>query len=349
MSADAPVAPAPPGLLADPRDRRVLRYALGATLAMAVAMGFAWDLSFIVPILTLMLLASPAPRPTLRAGVALVTTIAFACFVGLWAIKYLLNFMWAFFPILGLLLLGVFLAKARGTSPFLIIWLLIAVLLLPMVAVQSPNLAYFLVRGLVLGAVITLLVVWTAHVLVPDAPAPVAASAPPPSPPRLDDGTAQALALTQTLVVLPLLVLFHLFEWTGAILVLIFVALLSLQPGFASSFRAGKAMLVGNALGGVTAIVMFGFLTVVPEYPFLILLTLLAGLFFGSRLMSDRPTAPLYGMAYSTLLLVIAMTTSTEGDARAKVYDRLLQMGLAVLYVVIAFGLIEHWRRTRRG
>ena len=45
MSADAPVAPAPPGLLADPRDRRVLRYALGATLAMAVAMGFAWSTS----------------------------------------------------------------------------------------------------------------------------------------------------------------------------------------------------------------------------------------------------------------------------------------------------------------
>jgi hypothetical protein len=348
MSADT--ATARRGVLSDPRDRRVLRYALGATLAMAVALGFAWDLSFIVPILALMLLASPAPRPTFRAGVGLVATISFACYVGLWAIKYLLNFMWAFFPILGLLLLGVFLARAKGTSPFLIIWLLIAVLLLPMVAVQSPDLARFTVRGLILGAVVSLLVVWTAHALVPDAPtpgAPVGASSAPPPPPAPADAEAQAI--TQTLVVLPLLVLFHLFEWTGAILVLIFVALLSLQPGFASSFRAGKAMLVGNAMGGAAAIVMFAFLTVVPEYAFLILLTLLAGLFFGSRLMSDRPTAPLYGMAYSTLLLVIGMTTSIAGEARAKVYDRLFQMGLAVLYVVIAFGLIEHWRRTRRG
>jgi hypothetical protein len=280
-----------------------------------------------------------------------VATIAFACFVGLWVIKYLLNFLWAFFPVLGLLLLGVFLAKARGTSPFLIIWLLIAVLLLPMVAVQSPDLARFIVRGLILGAVVNLLVVWTAHALVPDpsTPAAVAAPSPLPAPPAIKDAEAQILAITQTLVVLPVLILFHLLEWTGAILALIFVALLSLQPGFASSFRAGKAMLVGNAMGGVAAIVMFGFLTVVPEYAFLILLTLLAGLFFGSRLMSDRPTAPLYGMAYSTLLLVIGMTTSMAGDARAKVYDRLFQMGLAVLYVVTAFGLIGRWRQARKG
>jgi hypothetical protein len=348
MSADAPGVPATRGFLADPRDRRVVRYAFGATLGMAVAMGFAWDLSFVVPLLALMLLASPAPRPSLAKGLAFVATIAVACFAGLWVIKYLLSYTWVFFPVLGLLLVGVFLAKARGASPFLITWLLIALLVLPMVAVQSPGLAFVIVRGLVLGAAVTLLVVWTAHVLVPDPPLPGPGGAKPPAPPT-PPGEAGRLALTQTVVVLPILVLFHLFEWTGGVLVLIFVALLSMQPGFASNFKGGQALLVGNALGGVAAIGMFGLLTVVPEFAFLVLLTLLAGLFFGSRLMSDRPTAPLFGMAYSTLLLVIGMTTSTTGDAKAKVYQRLFQIGLAVVYVVVAFGLIERWRSRRRG
>jgi hypothetical protein len=349
MSADAPGVPATRGLLADPRDRRVVRYAFGATLAMAVAMGLAWDLSFVVPLLSLMLLASPAPRPSLAKGFAFVATIAVACLAGLWVIKYLLSYTWVFFPVLGLLMLGVFLAKARGVSPFLVMWLLIALLLLPMIAVQSPDLALILVRGLVLGATATLLVVWTAHVLVPDPPlrGPVVGAKPPV--PAVPTGESARQALIQTLVVLPILVVFHLFEWTGAILVLIFVALLSMQPGFASGFKAGRALLAGNAMGGVAAIVMFGLLTVVPEFAFLVLLTLLAGLFFGSRLMSDRPTAPLYGMAYSTLLLVIGMTTSTTGDAKAKVYQRLFQIGLAVVYVVVAFGLIERWRSRRRG
>ena len=65
-------APATRGLLADPRDRRVVRYAFGATLAMAVAMGFAWELSFVVPILSLALLASPGPRPSIRKSVGFV-------------------------------------------------------------------------------------------------------------------------------------------------------------------------------------------------------------------------------------------------------------------------------------
>jgi hypothetical protein len=347
MFADAPGAPTIRGLLADPRDRRVVRYAFGATLAMAVAMGFAWDLSFVVPILSLMLLASPAPRPSLRKSVGFVATIAVACFASLWVIKYLLNFTWAFFAVLGLLLLGVFLAKARGASPFLILWLLIALLVLPMVAVQSPDMTLLIVRGLVLGAAVTLLVVWTAHVLVPDPPVgvPVREKPPAQAPTPAD---AARLALTQALVILPLVVLFHLFEWTGAILILIFVALLIMHPGFAVNVKAGRAMIAGNAMGGAAAIVMFALLTVVPEYAFLILLTLLAGLFFGSRLMSDRPNAPLYGMAYSTLLLVIGMT-STEGDTLAKVFQRLFQIGIAVLYVVLAFGLIERWGRTRRG
>lgn len=346
MSAESATIPGGRGLLTDPRDRRVLRYALGSTLAMAVAMGFAWDLSFVVPLLTLIHLASPAPRPGLGEGARVVGTIAVACFGGLWAVKYLLNFTWVFFPVIGLLLLGVFLARAR--IPFLGTWLLIAVLLLPLVAVQSPDQAVLFARGIVLGAAVTLIVVWTAHVLVPDPPGPVVRAVPPPAPAAAPADAGRA-ALTQTLVVLPPLVLVHLFEWTGGILVLIFVALLSTQPGFASSFRAGKAMLVANVIGAVAAIVMFGFLTVVPEYTFLILLTLLAGLFFGSRLMSDRPKAPLYGMAYSTLLLVIGNITSTAGDARAQVNDRLFQLALAVLYVVIAFGLIEWWRRDARG
>ncbi len=258
-----------------------------------------------------------------------------------------MNFTWVFFPVIGLLLVGVFLARARRVSPFLVTWLLIALLVLPLVAVQSPDLAVFFARGIVLGAAVSLIVVWTAHLVVPDPPGPGVRAAPPPVPAAAPADAAR-MALTQTLVVLPPLVLVHLFEWTGAILVLIFVALLSMQPGFASSFKAGKAMLLGNVIGGAAAIVMFALLTVVPEYAFLIVLTLLAGLFFGSRLMSDRPKAPLYGMAFSTLLLIIGNITSTAGDARAKVWERLFQLALAVLYVAIAFGLIERWHRSSR-
>ena len=85
-----------------------------------------------------------------------------------------------------------------------------------------------------------------------------------------------------------------------------------------------------------------------PEYVFLIVLTLLAGLMFGSRLFSGKPKAALYGMAFSTLLLVIGSTTSSSGEADAKVYTRIIQLMAAVIYVVIAFGLLEHFKNMRR-
>jgi hypothetical protein len=357
MSVEATALSPAHGLLANARNRRVLRYAVGATLAMALAMGVAWDLSFLTAVLSLTFLAAPGPPPSFRKGVGFLAVIAVSCIAGLWISKYLLGFPLIFFPAFGLLLLWLFYAKTGSAAPFLIMWLLIALLVVPMLAVQSPALARFVVAGIIVGAAATLLVVWVAHLLIPEPPTAVAtvtaakaktadtAAATPPTP-----AERFQTAWTITLVVMPVFVVFHIFEWVGGILILIFVALLSMQPGFAKDFKAGGALILGNVMGGIAAIAMFELLTIVPEYVFMLLLTLLTGLFFGSRLMSESPKAPLYGMAFSTLLLVIgSTTTSTTGDATTKVYSRILQMMVAVIYVVTAFGLIERYRRARDG
>lgn len=356
MSAEATTPSLVQGLRVDARSRRVLRYAVGATLAMALAMGFAWDLSFLTAVLSLTFLAAPGPPPSLRKGAGFVAVIAVSCIAGLWVSKYLLSFPLIFFPAFGLLLLWLFYAQTGSAAPFLVLWLLIALLVLPMLSVQSPALARFVVAGIIVGAAATLLVVWVAHLLIPEPPpavadAPVAASpSGEPVTQSLTPGERFQIAGTNTLVVMPVFVVFHFFEWVGGILILIFVALLSMQPGFAKDFKAGGALILGNVMGGVAAIVMFELLTTVPEYVFMLLLTLLAGLLCGSRLMSGSPKAPLYGMAFSTLLLVIgSTTTSTTGDATTKVYSRIFQMMVAVVYVVTTSGLIERYRRARNG
>jgi hypothetical protein len=102
-------------------------------------------------------------------------------------------------------------------------------------------------------------------------------------------------------------------------------------------------------IGGAAAIAMYELLVLVPEFVFLLLLTFLAGLVFGSRVFSGKPTGALYGMAFSTLLLVIGSTTSSTGDAGAKVYSRIAQIMVAVVYVVVAFGSIERFRLRKAG
>ncbi len=65
---------------------------------------------------------------------------------------------------------------------------------------------------------------------------------------------------------------------------------------------------------------------------------------------SGKKAAPLYGMAFSTLLLIIgSTTTSTSSDAEGKVYTRVLQIMVAVVYVVTAFGVLDRFVRNEEA
>ena len=65
---------------------------------------------------------------------------------------------------------------------------------------------------------------------------------------------------------------------------------------------------------------------------------------------SDKPTAKLYGMAFSTLLLVIGSTTASySGEAGAEVFSRVLNIMIAVVYVVMAFGVADRFVRRKEA
>jgi hypothetical protein len=149
-------------------DLRIIRYAVGSTLAMAVAMGFDWPLSFLTPVLTLSFLASPAPRPTLKMGFGFVLAIAIASYIGLLVGRMLLPYPLVFIPFAGLLLFRLYYAKGGSLPPILILWLLIALLLIPLMMMQSHALANMIAKNLVISGGATLLVVWISYGLLPD-------------------------------------------------------------------------------------------------------------------------------------------------------------------------------------
>ena len=49
------------------------------------------------------------------------------------------------------------------------------------------------------------------------------------------------------------------------------------------------------------------------------------------------------------MLLIIGSTTSSTSEADNKVIVRVLQMMIAVIYVVVAFGLLERLSRRRKA
>lgn len=336
----------------DLQGTRVLRYAAGSALAMAVAMGLNWQLSFIFPVLSLSFLATPAPRPPFTVGLSFVAIVAGSCMIGLLLGRYLISYPLVFVPCTGLILLRLFYVKAGGRAPLLMTWLLIALLVLPLIVMSSPAIANLVAVGILFGAMSTVCLVWLAHGVLPDPKAHTADTG------AVKANSAQSgvpstserfrTAMISTLVVLPLFVYFYSFQKTESLLILIFVALLSSQPGFASSFRAGGALVLGNAIGGAAAIVFYNLLVWVPEFGFLVLLTFLCGLVFGARVFSGKPVAKLYGMAYSTLLLVIgSVTAGGTGEAGSKVYIRIAQIVVAVVWVVAASGLADRYLKRK--
>jgi hypothetical protein len=354
----------------DHRSVRALRYAVGSTLALTVAMAFDWQLAYLAPVLTVSFLASPAPRPTLKMGIGFILVVAFSCLAGLLLGKYMIAYPLVFIPFASLLLLRMFYVKASGQKKLLMTMLLIALLVIPMIVMSSPALSRMVAQGILLGAAVAVGVVWLVHGLIPDpkssgsvaqagaaaAEAPRAGSereartgaAAAEAPPAISASDQFRTALISLLVVLPVFVVFYAFQMTSMLLILIFIALLSSQPGFATNFKMGAGLIIGNAIGGLVAIVFYEALVMVPEFGFLIILTLLAGLTFGTRVFTDKPTAKLYGMAYSTLLLVIGSVTAGGSDeASAKVYTRVFQIFVAVVYVVMAFGVADRFLRRK--
>ena len=147
-------------------------------------------------------------------------------------------------------------------------------------------------------------------------------------------------ALTKTLVVTPVLILFFVFSWSGAMLVLFFIAILSMNPATANK-KTGVAMILANLGGGLAAIVVFNLLTIVTNFLYSGMLTLLVGLLFGNGLFGKKPVSPLFGMAFSTFLLILGNVISLAGEAGGMVWTRIFQIGVAMVYMVIAFRLVD--------
>ena len=332
------------------RNVRILRYAIGTAVAVLLAQTIAWDLAYVMPILVHGVLASPAPRPTLKGGLLILVIISIGCLAGLLMGGLFLPYPAIFLLVIGLFLLHLFYAKAGGAPAPVITFLLITILLIPAIMMQSYWLAIKVAAGLMLTATSMILVVWMAYGLFPDPVEPAPTEPPKRSSEEIVDRRKNLTTALMTIaVVFPVVVSFFVLERLESTILIVFVAILSMQSGFAKDINAGKVLILGNLIGGAMAIVVYKLLVIAPTLPLLIGLIALAGLICGRALFSGHKAGPLYGMAFSTMLLIVGSVTTSTEDAATKVYSRITQIMCAVVYVVCAFGFLERWRAAGRA
>ena len=327
-----------PAIAVDREIKPLLRYALGAAIIMTAAMALNYTLAYLTPVLAMGFLAPGIKAPTLKSSVGFLMVILVSSFTGFIFSRFFLDYPLVFIPLLILIIFHIYYSARLQQMK---VWLIISLLVIPMVSMQSAQMGQLVAVNLFLNALLAMVLVGLVYFIFPEnisgtiiakKPAPIALSA----------QQRFVAAGKQILVVAPLLICFFVFNWKDMILVLIFVAILSMNPAAANK-KLGLAIIAANLGGGLAAIVAFNLLTVVPNLFFMALITLLTGLLFGAGLFTGKPAAALFGTGFSTFLLILGNVTSFFGEAGEMVWSRIFQLGIVVVYIVVAFYVVNHF------
>jgi hypothetical protein len=329
------------------RQARILRFSVGITLAMALALGAAWPMSFITPVFVAIFLSAPAAAPSLRTGLMQILAMACGCGVGLLITMTVLPYPLICLPVILLALFRLYYWGFGGGNPFVLLMMLIGLLMIPVMGMESSGLAMMIALGLSFGGALAVGLTALCFVLVPDPPSELAVA--PAAAPQLDPDQRFKMAATTTAIVALPVVIFYLYGLTSNLLVLVFIALLSMQPQVGKGIKGGAFLILANAFGGLVAIIWYELLVIAPTYATLIMLSWLFGLWFGAGVFSaNAKQAAFFGGALGTVLVLVGGSTGAYSDeADIKFIVRIAQIMAAAIYCISAF-VVVHVLTTRK-
>ncbi|GIU53517.1 MULTISPECIES: DUF2955 domain-containing protein [Shewanella] len=322
--------------------RRVIRFTLGIGLAVAVSAIFAWQLAFIVPVFVAKFLVDrtePTIQTVYELLLSMVATIAIAWLVSFGPVQYPMVLL----PLLALLMLWAYYLFSNPKWNFFATILIVATLVLPYLGILHPGAAIFVGVGLSFSGVVAVVIFTLLHILLPDLS------------PNRETHVAAGLTSDERLyesvraliIAFPVITFFYLFEITGALLTMIFIAILSLQSAGSKSVKVSLFLLITNGIGGAMAVVFYNLLVIVPELTFYVGLAMICALLFSQKIYANPEKAPIFAGIFSALLVVVGSTaSSTDADVATNFYIRIAQLFLVGVYMVVASFFLEtrNWK-----
>ena len=324
----------------DLRTAQIVRFTVGATAAAVIAFAYAWPLSFVCPLLTIVFLSKKIPGFTHREWYPIAYVLG-AMALGLTFTLFLHPYPVVFVLMLGLVFFNIYyFINRHGSFVFALICLL-SVLILPMMTTAHEELAIVFALYFGFSAALAIVIFIIANVLFPD---------PPGSPGPTDAGfqrgyseVAAKASLKSTLVILPLVVLFNAFELTGGLLVVIYAAILSLAAESSAGWNAGVTMFRATLMGAAATVVVYALLVAVPEMHFLTILWLVTMLIFARIIFSDHPLSKYAGSGATAMTVLVATSLGAGADYFDKIVIRAMLIALAALYVGFALAIVDRY------
>lgn len=321
--------------------RRILRFTVGVILAVFLAALINWPLAFVAPVFTAKFLVD---KPNLYRETVYELLLALVATMGL---GLLLSGGITQYPIpllvlVGLMMLwGYYLFSDPKWNLFATI-LLIAVLMLPFMAISNPGISVYLATGLASSGVVAILIFSLVHIYFPEPESQFSGFSEPP----INKQQRWYSAFRAMIISFPVVCFFFLFQISDALLTMMFIAILSLMITSEKSVKISAFLLISNGIGGALAIGAFSILGIVPNIVFYSLFIGLIAIFMATKIYTMPEKAPIYAGAFSTLLVLIGSTLLSSGDIDANTFIRILQLVLIGVYMILASLFLEtrNWK-----
>lgn len=316
--------------------RRILRFTIGVGLAVFLAAWINWQLAFVAPVFTAKFLVD---KPKLHKETIYELLLALIATMGL---GLLLSGGITQYPIVLLIAVGLMMAWGYYlfTDPkwnlFATI-LLIAVLMLPFMAINNPAISLVLASGLAISGAVSVAVFALVHIYLPEPDSEFAGYAEPP----IGKEQRWHASFRAMLISFPVVCFFFVFQISEALLTMMFVALLSLMITSEKSVKLSAFLIISNGIGGMLAISAFSILAIVPSIFFYTAFIALLAVFIGTKIYTVPEKAPIFATAFSTLLVLIGSTLMSSGDIDSNTFIRIFQLVMVGTYMILASLFLE--------
>ncbi|AUV88580.1 DUF2955 domain-containing protein [Vibrio campbellii] len=316
--------------------RRILRFTIGVGLAVFLAAWINWQLAFVAPVFTAKFLVD---KPNLHRETIYELLLALIATMGL---GLLLSGGITQYPIVLLIAVGLMMAWGYYlfTDPkwnlFATI-LLIAVLMLPFMAINNPAISLILASGLAISGAVSVAIFALVHIYLPEPDSEFAGYAQPP----IGKEQRWHASFRAMLISFPVVCFFFVFQISEALLTMMFVALLSLMITSEKSVKLSAFLIISNGIGGMLAISAFSILAIVPNIFFYTAFIALLAVWIGKKIYTVPEKAPIFATAFSTLLVLIGSTLMSSGDIDSNTFIRIFQLVLVGTYMILASLFLE--------
>jgi len=326
--------------LAQAKVHALLRFAVGVTAGFVLAEVMGWMPTFLVPLLTAVLLGNLPVSPPLKVGILLAGVMAVSAAFAFALSSLLLGSPAILFGFLGILIFAALYTMAKGLAALPMTLLLLCIATIPIVTLVVPSYAELLPIAMARGMAVAVLIVWAVFAIWPVTAPPAA------KPPAGEPVAPLRLALTGSAIVMPLLLAYMVFGLTDALPVLVTTVLLVATFDVSQGAVQGLAMVVANLVGGFIGFLAFTLVGIAPSLVVLGLITFLFAIMAAEFVTRGGGTGALALLTCNQALVIFSIALANPDSSSGIWFTRLFQFCLAWLFAIGMMYLLMPRRRS---